>query len=145
MSSAGNSGSPNGAPLQRAAWIDGDSSAQEARIGDSRRVRGGARVTSLAVEPPASEASAPVEGRVLSEAEIAASGLFQERVIEIGEMREEAVVSKQAVVREEVVVRKDVEERTERVSETLRRTEVQVEQIEAAPEPAGDDEDVRAR
>ncbi|HYW17505.1 MAG TPA: DUF2382 domain-containing protein [Allosphingosinicella sp.] len=69
-------------------------------------------------------------GRSISEAEMAESGLLRERVIEIGEMREEAVVSKQAVVREELVVRRDVEERTERVSDTLRRTEVDIERLE---------------
>jgi uncharacterized protein (TIGR02271 family) len=120
-----------GAPSQRAAWIDGDSSsAGESRIGESRLVKGGAKVTTSLQEAPAADAPLSGEGRVLSEAEIAESGLLQERVIEVGEMREEAVVSKQAVVREELVIRRDVEERTERVSETLRRTEVDVERLE---------------
>ena len=52
---------------------------------------------------------------------------FQERTIEVEERREEAVVSKEARVTEEVVVRKDVEERTETVSDTVRKTEVDVE------------------
>ncbi len=51
-------------------------------------------------------------------------------MIEIGEMREEAVVSRQAFAREELVVRKDVEQRTERIAGTLRRTEVDVEALE---------------
>ena len=37
------------------------------------------------------------------------------------------MVSKEARVTEEVVVRKDVEERTETVSDTVRKTEVDVE------------------
>jgi stress response protein YsnF len=37
------------------------------------------------------------------------------------------VVSKEARVKEELVVRKDVDERTETVSDTVRRTEVDVE------------------
>jgi hypothetical protein len=130
MSFGEGSGRGEAGPLQRAAWIDGDSSAEEARVGDSRLVRGGARVTGIAQEAPAADAVPPVHGRILSEDEIAQGGLLQDRVIEIGEMREEAVVSKQAVVREELVVRRDVEERTERVAETLRRTEVDVERLE---------------
>jgi stress response protein YsnF len=91
-------------------------------------------VSAFTEQPPAADDAAQGGGRVLSESEVAEGGLLQERVIEIGEMREEAVVSKQAVVREELVIRKDVEERTEQVSESLRRTEIDVERI--APEPA---------
>ena len=130
MSSGRDSGRIHGAPLQRAAWIDGEASAVEARIGESRLVRGGATISTSMEEAPPAPAAAQGQGRILSEAEIAESGLLQDRVIEIGEMREEAVVSKQAVVREELVVRKDVEQRTERVAETLRRTEVDVERLE---------------
>ena len=43
------------------------------------------------------------------------------------ETREEAVVSKEARVKEELVVRKDVDQRTETVSDTVRSTEVEVE------------------
>jgi stress response protein YsnF len=130
MSPGDETGRGDGGPLQRAEWIDGKASGGEARIGDSRLVKGGARVSSSMEEAPAAEAVPPGRGRVLSEAEIAESGLLRERVIEIGETREEAIVSKQAVVREELVVRRDVEERTERVAETLRRTEVDVERLE---------------
>lgn len=139
MSSSDDSGRGDGGPLQSAAWIDGKASAGEARIGDSRLVKGGATVSGSLEAAPAAEAVPPGQGRVLSEAEIAGSGLLQERVIEIGEMREEAILSKQAVVREELVVRKDVEERTERVAETLRRTEVDVERLE--PEDKVESED----
>jgi stress response protein YsnF len=52
---------------------------------------------------------------------------FQERTIEVEEKREEAVVSKEARVKEELVVRKDVENRTETISDTVRSTEVDVE------------------
>jgi stress response protein YsnF len=53
--------------------------------------------------------------------------LFQERTIEVEERGEEAVVSKEARVTEELVVRKDVEQRTQTVSDTVRKTEVEVE------------------
>jgi uncharacterized protein (TIGR02271 family) len=52
---------------------------------------------------------------------------FKERTIEVEEHDEEAVVSKQARVKEELVVRKDVENRTETISDTVRSTEVDVE------------------
>ncbi|MCB5175849.1 YsnF/AvaK domain-containing protein [Microvirga lenta] len=52
---------------------------------------------------------------------------FQERTIEVEEHDEEAVVSKEARVKEELVVRKDVEQRTETISDTVRSTEVDVE------------------
>jgi uncharacterized protein (TIGR02271 family) len=52
---------------------------------------------------------------------------FQERTVEVEERDEEAVVSKEARVKEELVVRKGVEQRTETVSDTVRKTEVDVE------------------
>ena len=55
------------------------------------------------------------------------SDAFQERTIEVEERGEEAVVSKEARVTEEVVVRKEAEQHTETVSDTVRKTEVDVE------------------
>lgn len=55
---------------------------------------------------------------------------IQEGAFEISEMDEEVVVNKQARVVEEVVVGKEVEERQERVRDTVRRTDVDVEQID---------------
>ncbi|WP_431859866.1 YsnF/AvaK domain-containing protein [Azospirillum sp.] len=51
---------------------------------------------------------------------------FREREIEVRETAEEAVVQKRAHVTEEVVIRKDVEERAQNVSDTVRRTEVEI-------------------
>lgn len=51
---------------------------------------------------------------------------FQERTIEVSEVDEEAVVQKTARVREEVVIRKEAEERAQTVSDTVRRTEVEI-------------------
>jgi len=115
-------------PRQSAAWLDADASGGATRVGDSRLLKGGSKVVFAEDAQPV--APPEVEGRRISEAEIAESGLLRERVIEIGEMREEAMVSKQAVVREELVVRRDVEQRTERIADTLRRTEVDVERLE---------------
>jgi stress response protein YsnF len=74
-------------------------------------------------------------GRRLSEDEVREGGLLQERVVEITEMREEAVVSKEAFVREELVVTKNVERRVETINETLRRTEVETHDL--GPEARG--------
>ena len=65
----------------------------------------------------------PVD-RVVTGAE--ADNLFQERDIEVTTSSEEAVVEKETVVTEEVVVGKEVSEREEVVSDTVRKTEVEV-------------------
>jgi len=52
--------------------------------------------------------------------------LFRERTIEAEERAEQPVVNKEARVKEELVVNKDVEQRTETVRDTVRRTEVEV-------------------
>lgn len=118
---------------------------EELRIGKRSMVRGGARVSSYMEEVPvvqevelleefASIERRPVNRR-LDESEIAASGLLQDRVVEVAQMREEAVVTKEAFVREELVIKKTVETRIERIDESVRRTAVEMEQLE--PEPAG--------
>jgi hypothetical protein len=139
MSASDGPGRGEGAPLQRAEWIDADASAEGSRVGEARLVKGGSRVVFADGPQPTEQSEA--QGRSISEEEIAESGLLQERVIEIGEVREEAVVSKRAVVREELVVRRDTGQRVERIAETLRRTEVDVERLEpeeAESEGAGD-------
>ena len=54
---------------------------------------------------------------------------FRERTIELTETGEEAVVGKTARVVEEVVLSKDVGTRTETVTDTVRRTDVEVENL----------------
>lgn len=53
---------------------------------------------------------------------------FEEGTIRVTAQAEEAVVTKEARVVEEVVIRKDVGQRTEHITDTVRRTDVQVEQ-----------------
>ena len=62
--------------------------------------------------------------RPASEADLIAA---QEGVIEVTETTEEPVVSKRARVVEEVAIKKDVQERPEKIRETVRRTDVEVE------------------
>ncbi len=121
---------------------------EELRIGKRALVRGGARVHSYMEEVPVTtevellEEQTSVErrpvNRRLTEEEIAASGLLQDRVVEVTQMREEAVVTKEAVVREELVVKKTIEKRVEHIQETVRRTAVEMERLE--PELAGADQ-----
>jgi stress response protein YsnF len=51
-------------------------------------------------------------------------------VVEITQMREEAVLTKESFVREELVVKKTVEKRVEQIRDTVRRTAVEVERLE---------------
>jgi uncharacterized protein (TIGR02271 family) len=94
---------------------------------------GRVRVRSYVVETPVQEQVTLREERVAVERRPADRALsdveqaFQERTIEAEERGEEAVVSKEARVTEEVVVRKEAEQRTETVSDTVRQTEVEVE------------------
>jgi stress response protein YsnF len=110
------------------------------RVGTRSVVRGGARVHSFMEEVPVTEEVELIEestsverrpvGRLISEEEIAASGLLQNRVVEITTMREEPVLTKESVVREELVVKKTIERRVEQIHETVRRTAVEVERLE---------------
>jgi hypothetical protein len=113
---------------------------EELRVGSREVVRGGARVHTRVEEVPVQqdieliEEHARVERRpatrLVPESELQAGDLLRERVIEVAQMREEAVVTKEAFVREEVVVSKSVERRVERIEDTVRRTEVDVDRIE---------------
>jgi uncharacterized protein (TIGR02271 family) len=109
---------------------------EELHVGKREVGHGRVRIQSRVVERPVQEQVTLREERVDVERrpvsgeyrEGALSGdPFQERTIEVEERGEEAVVSKEARVVEEVVVRKDVEQRTETVSDTVRKTEVDVE------------------
>jgi uncharacterized protein (TIGR02271 family) len=112
---------------------------EELRVGKREVTRGGARVRSYVRETPVEEQVTLREERVSVErrpveqqqgAQTAANAdeLLQDRDIEMRETSEEAVVQKVANVREELVVRKTAEERTEQISDTVRHTEVDVEE-----------------
>lgn len=102
------------------------------RVGRREVDHGRVRVRSYVIEEPVREAvtlheeRVSVDRRPVDRAATAADGLFQERTIELDERGEEAVVSKDARVTEEVVLRKDQSERTEEIADSIRRTEVEV-------------------
>ncbi|MDQ3255198.1 MAG: YsnF/AvaK domain-containing protein [Acidobacteriota bacterium] len=111
---------------------------EQLQVGKRQVERGGVRIYSHVTERPVEaevrlrEEHVHVErrpvDRSVSDADMAA---FKEGVIEVTETSEEAVVSKQARVVEEVVVGKDVRERSETVRDTVRRTDVDVEEVDS--------------
>lgn len=111
---------------------------EELQIGKRKVGRGGVRVYSRMTEKPVEEdvqlreehvkvERRPVD-RPVTDADF---DTFKEGTIEVTETAEEPVIAKRARVVEEVVVRKDVEDRTETVRDSVRRTDVDVEQIES--------------
>jgi len=103
-----------------------------------REVRtGGVRVRSRIVERPVEESVRLREERVSVERNTVdrpatSTDLenFQERNIEMVERAEVPVVNKEARVVEEVSIGKEVEERNETIQDTVRKTEVDVENLE---------------
>jgi uncharacterized protein (TIGR02271 family) len=111
---------------------------EELKVGKREVQRGGARVFQRVIETPVQESvqlreeHVKVERRPVdqpaTEADMAA---FKEGSLEVRETAEEAVVEKKARVVEEVIIGKEVSDRTETISDTVRRTDVEVEQIGA--------------
>lgn len=109
---------------------------EQLRVGKREVERGTVRVRSYVEETPVHEEVSlreervDVERRPVSDTYAAsdADGLFEEREIELTEHGEEAVVAKEAVVTEEVVLRPHSEEHVEQIDETVRRTEVDIDQ-----------------
>ncbi|WP_246498887.1 YsnF/AvaK domain-containing protein [Microvirga soli] len=109
---------------------------EELHVGKREVNRGRVRLHSRVIERPVQEQVTLREERVAVERRPASGATqagafagdpFQERTIEVEERGEEAVVSKEARVVEEVVVRKQADQRTETISDTVRKTEVDVE------------------
>jgi uncharacterized protein (TIGR02271 family) len=106
---------------------------EELRIGKRDVSHGRVRVRSYVVETPVTEdvrlreENVRIERRPVDRPLRGDDRVFQDRTIEVEERAEEAVVAKDARVREEVVINKEVGERTETVSDTVRRTQVEVE------------------
>ena len=113
------------------------------RVGKREMDRGRVRVRSYIVETPVSESvtlrdeHVSIERRAVDQPLSAADDAFRERVIDAVEHSEEAVVAKEARVKEELVIRKDVGERTQNVTDTVRHTEVEVEDERTAGTTTG--------
>lgn len=110
---------------------------EDLHVGKREVQQGGVRVHSRVEERPVEEQvnlreeRAVVERRPVdrpaSEADL--GDAFHESTIEVTERAEIPMVSKEARVVEEIVVGKEVNQRTETVRDTVRRTDVDVEQI----------------
>ena len=104
---------------------------EEMRVGRRTVERGGVRVASHIVERPVSEqvhlreTHVDIERRAVDRPLRGDERAFSDDTIEMVEMADEPVVSKQARVVEEVVVRKHVEERTATISDQVRSTEIE--------------------
>lgn len=109
---------------------------EELHVGKREVERGGIRVVQRVTSRPVQESVTLREEHVTIErnpvnqpATAADIGAFKEGSFEVRETSEEAVVAKDARVVEEVVVSKDVDQRTETISDTIRRTDVDVQEI----------------
>jgi len=113
---------------------------EELQVGKREVERGGVRVESRVEERPVEkevhlqEEHVRVERRPVDRPVGDAEGLFKEGSVEVTERAEVPVVAKEARVVEEVVINKEVGERTETVRDTVRRTDVNVEEVEGTTE-----------
>ena len=107
---------------------------EQLQVGKQVVQTGGVRVHTRVTQKPVEadvrlrEEHVNVERRAVDRPLSDADQPFQERSFEVTETGERAVVAKNARVVEEVVVNKTARERTEKVHDTVRRTDVQVEQ-----------------
>jgi uncharacterized protein (TIGR02271 family) len=106
---------------------------EELHVGKRNVSHGGVRVRSYVYESPVKEEveltdeHVEIERRPVNRAVSPGDDAFRERSIEAEERHEEAVISKEARVTEEIGIRRTAETHREKVSDTVRRTEVEVE------------------
>jgi uncharacterized protein (TIGR02271 family) len=140
-SATGSSSSATGSSLTNDTTAQGATSIpiieEELQVGKRSVQTGGARLRSRIVERPVEESlrlreervtveRTPVD-RVATDADFAS---FKEGTIELTEHAEVPVVSKEARVVEEVSLGKEVEEREHTIHDTVRKTEVDIENLE---------------
>ena len=110
---------------------------EQLQVGKRQEEHGGVRIYSRVTSRPVEkdvqlrEEHVSVHRRPADRPVSDADRAFEERTIEASETVERPVVSKEARIVEEVVVGKDVQQRTETVRDTVRRTDVQVDQVAA--------------
>lgn len=115
------------------------------RVGKREVAAGAVRIRSYVVERPVEEQVSLHEERVRVERHPVdravtaadAAGAFQDRTIEAQAHSEEAVVQKDVRVIEEIGIKKEASDRTETVRDTVRKTEVDVEDTSTTTRPAG--------
>ncbi|WP_313705571.1 YsnF/AvaK domain-containing protein [Massilia sp.] len=147
--SAASSGKLQGAALTGSQQRDTSTAAipvvqEQLKVGKREVQRGGVRVFSRVVETPVNESiglreeHVNVQRRTVDEPISSAdSTAFKEQSIEMRETAEEAVVEKSARVVEEVMINKEVSQREQQIHDTVRHTEVEVEQLGAGSARSG--------
>ena len=110
---------------------------EELSVSKARSANGGVRVTSRVVETPVEETvtlttetvgvKRHAADRVLGDEEAAA--VFEEKTVEMMGTQEEVEIHKQARVVGEVEITKEVEAHQKTVTDTVRKTEVEVEEV----------------
>jgi uncharacterized protein (TIGR02271 family) len=123
---------------------------EELQVGKRAVERGGARIRSRIIEKPVEETLRLREEHIVVNRQpvnraVTDSDLqnFKEGDIELTERAEEAVVAKQARVVEEVSVGKQVSEREETIRDTVRRTDVEVEETGGVTQTTDDNINTR--
>jgi uncharacterized protein (TIGR02271 family) len=123
---------------------------EELKVGKRAVTRGGVRVYSHMTEKPVEESVRLQEEHVHVERRAANRRATEAELtnaanasIEFTETAEEPVVTKEARVVEELIVGKDVQQRTETVRDTVRRSDVQVNPIQADTRGAAGNEPLR--
>jgi stress response protein YsnF len=114
---------------------------EELSVGKRKVASGGVRITTSVSERPVKEtvrlreehvgAERRSADRVLSAEE--AEAAFKEKTVEMMGTREKAEVRKEARVVGEVALTKETKERQQTVTDTVRRTDVEVEEVEGSP------------
>lgn len=109
---------------------------EQLMVGKREVSRGGVRVRSVVTERPVEQQvtlrdeTIKVERRPVNRAPTDTdTNVFNEQAFELTETDEEAVVAKETRVIEEVVIGKTTEQRTETVRDTVRRSDVEVEEL----------------
>jgi hypothetical protein len=112
---------------------------EELSVSKSKSANGGARVTSSVTETPVEETVTLKEETVKAKRKGAdrvldadeAEAAFEEKTVEMMGTKEEAEVQKEARVVGAVELRKEAKERQKTVSDTVRKTDVEVEEVGA--------------
>lgn len=108
---------------------------EQLQVGKREVQRGGVRVVSRVTETPVEEAvnlreeHAAVQRRPADRAATASDTAFKEQSIEVRNTAEEAVVGKTARVVEDVVIGKESTRREQKVKDSVRKSEVEVQQL----------------
>jgi uncharacterized protein (TIGR02271 family) len=113
---------------------------EELSVGKRKVANGGVRVTTSVSERPVKETVRLREEHVGAERRSAdrtlsaeeAEAAFEEKTVEMVGTSEKAEVRKEARVVGEVALTKETKERQQTVSDTVRRTDVEVEEIESS-------------